>query len=79
VFDRPDELDLTRRPNPHLTFAPGTHGCLGAGLAIIQLQEVLIALRARTRQIQVIDEAHHSGTTLTMDRLAVRFEPGSRR
>ncbi|MFI9590462.1 cytochrome P450 [Nonomuraea sp. NPDC052265] len=32
VFDRPDELLVTRSPNPHLAFGAGTHVCLGAPL-----------------------------------------------
>ncbi|WBB75898.1 cytochrome P450 [Micromonospora sp. WMMD1128] len=32
-FDRPDELDLRRQPNPHLGFGQGGHFCLGAPLA----------------------------------------------
>lgn len=32
-FDRPDELDLGRTPNPHLGFGHGEHFCLGAPLA----------------------------------------------
>ncbi|WP_405151385.1 cytochrome P450 [Sphaerisporangium sp. NBC_01403] len=32
VFDRPDDLVVTRSPNPHLAFGTGTHFCLGAPL-----------------------------------------------
>jgi cytochrome P450 len=32
VFDRPDDLVVTRSPNPHLSFGAGTHFCLGAPL-----------------------------------------------
>jgi cytochrome P450 len=30
VFDRPDELDIRRSPNPHLSFGAGPHACFGA-------------------------------------------------
>ena len=33
VFDEPDRLNLSRRPNPHMGFGRGIHFCLGASLA----------------------------------------------
>lgn len=47
VFDRPDELDITRQPNPHLAFGFGPHVCPGAPLARMELQVSLDALLSR--------------------------------
>jgi cytochrome P450 len=47
VFARPDELDVGRRPNPHLGFGVGVHYCLGAPLARLEVAAVLDALRDR--------------------------------
>lgn len=47
VFDDPERLDLTRRPNPHLAFGHGLHYCLGAALARM---EGLVALRSLTNR-----------------------------
>jgi cytochrome P450 len=47
VFDRPDELDVGRHPNPHLGFGAGVHYCLGAPLARLEVAAVLDALRTR--------------------------------
>jgi cytochrome P450 len=47
VFDRPDELDLTRAPNPHMAFGHGPHFCLGAHLARMELQVSLETLLSR--------------------------------
>ncbi|HEY3503593.1 MAG TPA: cytochrome P450 [Actinocatenispora sp.] len=47
AFDRPDEVVLDREPGRHLAFGVGTHFCLGAHLARVELQETLSALLAR--------------------------------
>jgi cytochrome P450 len=45
AFHDPDRLDLTRIPNPsHVAFGHGTHFCLGARLARIELQVAHSAL-----------------------------------
>jgi cytochrome P450 len=36
-FDRPDEIDFAREPNPHVAFGGGRHRCLGSHLARIEL------------------------------------------
>ncbi|KUJ69627.1 cytochrome [Streptomyces albus subsp. albus] len=46
-FDRPDELDLDRAANPHLSFGHGIHYCPGAMLARIELQIAIGTLTAR--------------------------------
>ena len=47
-FERPDELNLARDPNPHLSFGLGTHYCLGAPLARLELA---LSLRALCRAL----------------------------
>jgi cytochrome P450 len=47
VFDRPDELDITRQPNPHLAFGYGPHFCPGASLARMELQVSLETILSR--------------------------------
>jgi cytochrome P450 len=47
VFDRPDDLDVTRKPNRHLAFAFGTHYCLGHQLARLEGRTALTTLLQR--------------------------------
>ncbi len=53
VFDHPDELDITRNPNPHLGFGIGPHYCLGANLARMELKVVFQELFTRLPDITV--------------------------
>jgi novobiocin biosynthesis protein NovI len=45
AFPDPDRFALDRTPNKHLTFAFGSHICLGHTLARIEVEEVLDSLR----------------------------------
>ncbi len=80
VFDHPDEMDLSRHPNPQLSFGQGIHFCLGAPLARAETRAGLKALA------QVFPDLHLSGAvrdiewrrTLVLrgvDTLPVSFDP----
>ncbi len=53
VFDEPDTLDLGRQPNKHITFAFGSHYCLGSQLARIEGRMALQALVQRFEHIEL--------------------------
>jgi unspecific monooxygenase len=46
-FSHADQLDLERTDNPHLTFGLGTHYCIGAPLARLEMSLALHALLRR--------------------------------
>jgi cytochrome P450 len=53
IFCRPDELDFTRSPNPHLAFSYGPHHCIGANLARMELQVALGAILSKLPGIRI--------------------------
>ena len=46
-FAAPDEFDIRRDPNRHISFGSGIHYCLGQYLARVEGQEVLKAVADR--------------------------------
>ncbi len=68
VFDRPDELDVRRDPNPHIAFGGGgPHFCLGANLARMEIQVMYRHLLER------LPDIHQNGD---VERLQSRFING---
>ncbi len=54
-FTQPDDLNLSRDPNPHLTFGLGIHYCLGAPLARLELALSLRALCRAMPDLRLAD------------------------
>jgi cytochrome P450 len=62
VFAEPDRFDVSRSPNPHLTFGAGIHFCLGAPLARLELAASTGALLRRVPKLAAAAEpAYKSG------------------
>lgn len=56
IFDRADELDLTREQNPHIGFGAGIHFCLGAPLSRIEMSVSLPLLFERFPDLSLAKE-----------------------
>lgn len=54
VFDDPFRFDIRRDPNPHLAFGRGTHFCVGANLARLELRLLFGALTQRWTNLRVV-------------------------
>src|SRR5688500_12596775 len=57
LFARPDEFDVTaEREVEHFSFAPGMRYCLGASLACAEIEETLVFLPSRMRNLRADGE-----------------------
>ena len=56
IFDRADDMDLTREQNPHIGFGAGIHFCLGAPLARIEMSASLPLLFERMPNLELKSE-----------------------
>lgn len=56
VFERPNEFDISRRPNRHMAFGFGVHTCLGAPLARIEGRVAGEEIMKRTSAIEFIGD-----------------------
>lgn len=64
VFASPQRLDVTRRPNPHLSFGGGPHRCLGNVLARTEATVVFELLARNIARLELAGKVErHCGTT----------------
>ena len=59
VFEKPEEVRLDRKPNPHLSFGFGEHLCLGAPHARLIVRSLLQALTTRVGKITILNATEH--------------------
>jgi len=83
VFDDPYRFDVRREPNPHLSFGFGTHFCLGASLARLELNVMFDELSKRLPDIELAADAaslpfRASNFIVGPEAMPVRFTPTAR-
>ena len=62
VFPDPDRFDITRTPNPHLSFSAGKHYCLGAPLARLHGEIAIGALLTRLPRLRLDGQPEWRGS-----------------
>ncbi|MFC5751604.1 cytochrome P450 [Actinomadura rugatobispora] len=75
VFDDPFRFDVGRDPNRHLAFGSGTHYCLGAALARIEIRVFFEELLPRLESIELAGTPENTATTFVggLKRLPIRY------
>jgi cytochrome P450 family 142 subfamily A polypeptide 1 len=79
AFDDPDELNVARAHNRHVAFGFGTHFCLGAQLARLEIRVMFEELLRRIPDWQLVDPSEPKIVPATFarayDRIRIRFTP----
>ena len=77
VFDEPERFDVGRTPNDHVAFGGyGTHFCLGASLARLELRVIFEELLRRIPEMELEDESpplRPSNFIVGYEHMPVRF------
>ena len=78
-FPEPDRIKLDRATNRHLAFGHGSHRCLGAPLARLQMRVVLEEVLSRVPDYEIAGEVTRTvGMTHGVNSMPVRFTPVGR-
>jgi cytochrome P450 len=77
VFASPEALAIDREPNPHVSFGLGTHFCLGAPLARVELEVAFATLAKRLQALRLVAEPPRQPSLVFrgVTTLEVEFDP----
>ncbi len=79
AFDNPETFDVTRAGNRHVAFGFGTHFCLGAHLARLEIRVMFEELLRRIPDWSLVDPDEPTIIPATFarayDRVRIRFTP----
>lgn len=78
VFGDGNDFDVSRDPNPHITFGPGgAHFCLGASLARLEIRAMFQELLRRLPDIELTAPVSRlrSNFIAGIKHMPVRFTP----
>lgn len=81
-FENPDEIDIERLPNRHMSFGVGSHRCAGSHLGRLMARTILTQVLERMPDYKV-DHANvvrypRQGVNTGFDKLPATFTPGKR-
>ena len=80
AFPNPDVLDVTREHNAHVAFGFGTHVCLGAHLARLEIRVMFEELLRRMPDWELVDPDEPKIVPATFargyDQIRIRYTPG---
>ena len=62
--DTASQFDVTRSPNPHVSFGVGNHFCLGAALARMEADVVLRGLREKAKRLSLVGAVERSPSSI---------------
>jgi pimeloyl-[acyl-carrier protein] synthase len=77
-YPDPDRIDITRKASDHLSLGHGIHYCLGASLALAEIEIALVKLLSRTAELRLAAPRQDWLESINfrfLKRLPVRFEP----
>ena len=79
AFDEPDTFDVTRSGNRHVAFGFGSHFCLGAHLARLEIRVMFEEILRRMPDWELVDPEEPKIIPATFarafDRIRIRFTP----
>ena len=77
-FDEPDRFDVERSPNEHIAFGFGSHFCLGAHLARLELHTVFERVLTRLPGLELATDGPPPRSLTGISEMPVRFTPTPR-